>query len=105
MKVFWFIFSLFVFTLSVIPCCTEECQEEELTCSTEHHQEDEEEQKNCSPFCTCTVCGLYACIMEQVQVVNTYTVNESPAASLGNPYTFHFTSEFEVNIWQPPKLG
>jgi hypothetical protein len=87
-----------------MPCCTEECQEEELTCSTEHHQEDKEEQKNCSPFCTCTVCGLYACIMEQVPVVNTYTVNESPAASLGNPYTFQFTSEFEVNIWQPPKL-
>jgi hypothetical protein len=108
MKIFWFIFSLFIFTLTVMPCCGDECQDDiSLTCSTpteDHHDEDSEKQNLCSPFCTCTTCGIYACDVEQSHIVKMDQGVTQVSNHKGNPYTFQFTSEFEVTIWQPPKL-
>lgn len=101
-------FSLFIFILSVTPCCADEneCREECFaSCSSnEHNSENQKEQKECSPFCACEMCGLHAFKPACSQVLKIPVNNPSLSARPGNFYSFQFISEFEVTIWQPPRL-
>jgi len=109
MKVFCFIFSLYILFLSFQPC-------EEMTAKTERRAgkafaqtqlqaagQDHEESDNCSPFCICSCCHFSTVYQfKSFSVTNkltTFAISR-PEFSYQNPYS----QTYKNSIWQPPKF-
>ena len=109
MKVFGFIFSLYILFLSFQPC-------EELTAKVALKLNEpapqtqikaaavsDEKSDNCSPFCICSCCHFSTAYQFRTFTVTgklTTTEILSPKYSYQNPYS----KAYKNSIWQPPKI-
>ncbi|WP_460474266.1 DUF6660 family protein [Emticicia fontis] len=110
MKILQFILSMYILTLSFLPCGdVEDCNEVgnvPVIFSQSSHSEHQDDAEFCSPFCICTCCGTNI----------SYNFHIPFLASEDQPYVFtqnlrvaykndSSLSNFFGNIWQPPKLS
>lgn len=108
MKTICFLLSLYVFSLSVVPCCSDtDCNDEIISEHTEkhsqEHEEEEEEEgdcKTCSPFLNCGTCIGF--VFNNLQI----NIDEIPVDNnqFVPVYKSQFYDDFMVKIWQPPKI-
>ncbi|MEP2668650.1 MAG: DUF6660 family protein [Cyclobacteriaceae bacterium] len=98
MKIFCLILSLSVLLLSTVPCCDDNCEEEQVT--TEQADNHDESTESCSPFLTCGVCTGFATLYNNLNIEpaeEENSVNTSHSAVLLVENNF-------ATIWQPPKI-
>lgn len=102
MKVFCFIFSLYVLYMVSIPCVDKDLKCDHLThaAQTDNHS-DEDQKDSCSPFCVCSCCNV------QVVLSGFSFYNQPPVLfqTLNVMPTSGVERLFPSIIWQPPKLG
>lgn len=105
MKYFWFIFAVYIFALASTPCCEDEqIANSSLSTMVEgHHEDDSHEHSVCSPFCTCTACGVHACDAPPFQTPQIQINLLAHSDQKTGNYQSDFTSGFETSIWQPPQ--
>ena len=110
MKVFCFIFSVYILLLSLAPCdeLTAMAEFENANVSQEtfiHNDfQTDENGDDCSPFCICSCCHF-----STVYQFKTFSVTEkitilavsTPENSYQNPYL----KDHKNSIWQPPKFN
>lgn len=108
MKYFWIIFSIFIMYLSISPCCDSgDCKnvsESHQTFNSQNENHEQHHQDACSPFCICSCCGNHLVNINFVSRQAIHIVFVELKERKITPYTFQFTSDFEANIWQPPKF-
>ncbi|MCW3465148.1 DUF6660 family protein [Chitinophaga nivalis] len=106
MKWLVIILSLYVLTLSAIPCCGDDyCCEEQavlIGCGQEHQDHDDHNKPElpCSPFFSCNTC--HGVVVPDI----TKSVPEGVPLPR-NTYYDHAAQplpEFAASIWQPPQL-
>lgn len=103
MRLFCFIFALYVAALAVMPCGdNEDCTQSKLQIElADDHSEHEHESEMCTPFCICSCCGT------SLQVANIFNF-EIVTAVTSKPLPTSYTDsiqEISLSIWQPPQLG
>ncbi|MDP2069136.1 MAG: hypothetical protein Q8K04_09230 [Lutibacter sp.] len=105
MKTLCFILSLYVFFLSVVPCCSDEnCDDEVIIENADNHSQEHNEEKDCnacSPFLNCGTCIGF--VFSNLQL----NIAEIPAveAQFTPIYKPQFSDDFFDKIWQPPKMS
>jgi len=102
-KLFTILFSMYVLALSFAPCADElECNEIYPTESS--HSKHTHEKENCTPFCICACCGQHV-----VNKFNYFTPQNKIKTAVIEEYKVivnqTFISQFNANIWQPPKIS
>lgn len=106
MKFLVLIFTSFIFALSAKPCSdiNNNCQDDIPIQTTEKHNHDEDTDDNCSPFCSCTCCGVQISIVEFKLI----PVELKPFYELSNKILkikkIEFPSSYFGEIWQPPQI-
>lgn len=97
--------SLYMATLSVLPCSDMHNECKDFKAKTEfarQHNHSEDNDDNCSPFCTCSCCNAYV------------TVFPFQPLTLSDPSAFYRAEKFSIqrcsfargylgNVWQPPR--
>jgi len=105
MKTLCFILSLYVFSLSAVPCCSDDnCDDEIIAENTNNHSQEHNEEGDCnacSPFLNCGTCIGF--VFSNLQV----NIDEIPAveAQFTPIYKPQFSDNFLDKIWQPPKIS
>jgi len=102
MKFLIALFSLYILTLSCVPCsCEDDCAESEIsTTATNDHQQ---EKDFCTPFCTCSCCHIMATTLKLNPLTPKATVfNQSEKLFETDQ---RFSSYNNRPIWQPPQLS
>ncbi|WP_120516427.1 DUF6660 family protein [Chitinophaga barathri] len=106
MKWLMILFSLYVLTLSAVPCCGDDfCCEDEI--AMQHGGAGEEDHDHnrpeppCSPFFSCSTC--HGAVIPQF----TLALTPQPAISKNIQFEYieHFLSEYATAIWQPPQAA
>ena len=111
MKVFCFIFTIYILFLSFQPC-------EEMTAIAESradkvsqeetqikvNEQADKENDDCSPFCICSCCHF-----STVYQFKTFSVtNKITASAISRPdfpYQNPYYQIYKTSIWQPPKFN
>ena len=97
MKIIAFILSLLIFGQAMTPCS------DGITCGEEHvtntHDHSQDEGDHCTPFCTCTCCGMTIMMpLTEAHVFNAKEVHFS--------YQFFFQFDYNFDdyyrVWHPP---
>ena len=104
MKTLCLLLSLYVFSLSVVPCCSDsECNDEIITENVENHSQDHNEEDDCnacSPFLNCGTCIGFVFTNLQIDIDEIPSDEEQFVAI----YKSRFFDDFFDKIWQPPKI-
>jgi hypothetical protein len=101
MRLFAFILSLFVLTLSFVPCTDNEtCEEHDTELGADHHDHEGDED-TCSPFCSCVCCGVQGIVVYTFHF--SFIETEPITASACSNYVTSESNYF-YSFWQPPKL-
>ena len=109
MKVFCFIFSIYILFLSLQPCeelkANVELRVNKTTRQTQMRAAEKasQESDDCSPFCICSCCHFSTAYQFRTFTVTgklTTTEILSPKYSYQNPYS----KAYKNSIWQPPKI-
>lgn len=100
MKTLCIILSLYVFALSVVPCCSDDNCDDEII---ENHSQEPKEEGDCnacSPFLNCGTCIGFVFTNLQIDI------DEIPAVinQFVPFYKQQFSDDFFYKIWQPPKI-
>src|SRR6185436_3045091 len=100
MKYLYFIFAVYVFMLSSIPCNESETQDCKRisSISYQHAHQHQEESDDCSPFCQCACCQGTILVVSKI-IITPVTLSLSPLCS---HYSVGFTPQVLNSIWQPP---
>ncbi|WP_420989233.1 DUF6660 family protein [Chitinophaga sp. CC14] len=99
------IFSLYVLTLSAIPCCGDDycCEDEQAFVGEGKHSDHDNHNKPelpCSPFFSCNTC--HGAVVPEIDRA---AFNEvSAPRSIYADYIEKSLPEFSAAIWQPPQL-
>lgn len=109
MRVFSFIFIIYILLLSVMPC-------DEMTANAElrfdensyqiqrqNNAPTDESGDDCSPFCICSCCHFSTAFQFKTFAVTskiTVSVGFKPENLYRNPYA----QTYKTSIWQPPKI-
>jgi hypothetical protein len=105
MKNFWMLFSLFLLTLSVYPCGEAEvCETSDKISKLSDHRNHSHETEQCTPFCTCSHCPA-AAFYPQIPLFDFKVKSAYASQNPTNHYTFIYTKDFSLKIWQPPKIS
>lgn len=99
MKLLIVILAFFVFGLSTIPC-TDGISEDDNITLTENHSDHS--QDDCTPFCTCTCCGI--AIPFKVMVFEDEDLNIKIISHHFNLNDL-YTQGFITSVWQPPAVS
>jgi len=103
MKIFAYIFSIYLALLTVIPCCTfDDCPDDKVkTEQSADHESGDKDCGSCSPFFNCEGCAsasvsstIALFTLEPLAVVKSYTEFLEP-----------FMPDVHYDFWQPPKLS
>ena len=107
MKFISFFMAIYILVLSAVPCsdmhndCNESKSKTELAQNHDHQQDQDDE---CSPFCNCSCCGVFALSVDfsifQLKKPVNFSINKKVIIR-----NFSFVSNFYGNIWQPPKIN
>jgi hypothetical protein len=107
MKLLTVILSIYIFTLSAIPCVDVEIGSAGHSTVT-HSSEKENHSHNkendlCSPFCICNCCSNVT--LTYVPTITYDFQNQFEEIKTSNSfYTSAFHSNFYGSIWQPPQI-
>lgn len=106
MKIFCFILSLFVLSLSTVPCCSvDNCNDEIKTAYAYNHSQDHKDSdcNTCSPFFTCGTCAGSVITGTRLGV----DINKVPfiKEKFIIVYKSQIVNNFIAKIWQPPKIS
>jgi len=104
-KIAYIILALFVFILSVKPCCADDtCNDSDRTVTTEHAH-DQQPENDCGTDC----CLFNNCGSSGGFIFSTASFSIIPStiqlAKQGSVYYSSFLSVFHPSIWQPPKVS
>lgn len=105
MKTLCFLLSLYVFSLTMVPCCSDsECNDEIITEYEDSHSQEPKEEGDCdacSPFLDCGTCIGFVFTNLQIDI------DEIPSDEdkLITDYKSQFSDDFFDKIWQPPKIS
>ena len=102
MKIFAFLFSLYIFALASVPCCAiAQCQDDATSSQKASNSRQHDGCQNCSPFNQCGNC-----------VGFTLTGASTPVGRLPHAVEVIFSNsgqylltQYVSSFWQPPKLG
>lgn len=100
MKTLCFLLSLYVFSLSVVPCCLNDNCDDEIT---ENHSQEPKEEGDCnacSPFLNCGTCIGFVFTNLQIDI-DEILADEDQFVPV---YKSQFSDDFFYKIWQPPKI-
>ena len=107
MRLFAYIFSIYILALSVVPCsdASNDCKSNTTVSERiEAHNHNSDHNDFCSPFCTCTCCSTTASLK-----FTPYKFRiPKPIATSKITYPvrdFSFVSNYCGKIWQPPKIN
>ncbi len=110
MKFIWFIFSIYLVSLSLLPCNdVDECTDFAKTELHKNHSQDKKSdtQRNdqCAPFCSCACCGVngfqfQSHISKEEKKFSFAYTKKQPILYVFNNYKIIY-----LGIWQPPKLS
>ncbi|MDE1192707.1 MAG: hypothetical protein PW786_11295 [Arachidicoccus sp.] len=107
MRIFAYIFSIYLLALSAVPCrdiykiCPNNTIIKELSQSQNHEANRDDA---CSPFCTCSCCNLSAnpkFTFLKIEITKLIVVSKITFPI----QDFSFVSNYYGNIWQPPKMN
>jgi len=111
MKIFWLILSIYLVSLSVLPCNDkEECDinvkvEQTSILKTNTHDQHKHENEHCPPFCTCSCCGAHSyhlqIAIDQFKKNKNFAIEKKQICT----YAFIYSNEYSSKIWQPPRLS
>ena len=94
---------MYILVLSLAPCGDSvECGERNKT--EKSHNNHKHENENCTPFCICACCGQPVASNINYPVAQTVSKPEIFNKSIAI-YNQTFISQFNANIWQPPKIS
>jgi len=109
MKFIWFLFSIYLFSLSLLPCndiddCTD-LAKTELHKNHSQNKKSETQNDQCAPFCSCACCGVHG-----FQFQNHIFKEEKKSGFADTKkqtvfYVFNTYKTIYLGIWQPPKLS
>jgi len=101
-KIFTFIFCLYILLLSTVPCCAiDNCKDktpQTQKAGTDKHNDD---CKNCSPFNQCGNCTGFSFSLNIVQL----QINQQLTQQAFPVYTQSYFNHYISSFWQPPRLG
>ncbi|NEW79562.1 MAG: hypothetical protein GZ086_09090 [Gelidibacter sp.] len=105
MKTLCFVLSLYVFSLSVVPCCSDDnCNDDEITENADNHSQEPIEEGNCnacSPFLNCGTCIGFVFTNLQLDISEISAIEDHFVPV----YKPQFSDNFFDKIWQPPKIS
>lgn len=104
-----YFFSVYLFILACLPCsdsseCADYAQTSQVA-QADTHQDHSHETEACSPFCTCSCCGVQ---VPQISFSNPLPQPKAPVQEETKAYSLYRPSacpDFYGNIWQPPKIA
>lgn len=110
MKVFCFIFSVYILLLSLAPCSEMIEFAESLNkkpsqqVTLQNDNKTDANGENCSPFCICSCCHF-----STVYQFKTFSVTSKqivqPVSTNPNFYQNPYAKEYKTSVWQPPKFN
>lgn len=104
MKTLCFVLALYVFSLSVVPCCSDDnCNDEIITENADNHSQGPKEEGDCnacSPFLNCGTCIGFVFTNLQIEIYKIPSVDDQFVPI----YKSQFSDDFFYKIWQPPKI-
>ncbi|RMG81964.1 MAG: hypothetical protein D6707_03885 [Bacteroidetes bacterium] len=102
MKIFSFIFALYIVVLNVYPCTDSNLAQIHHDSVFEFiphkHQQQSENEESCSPFCICKCCQVTACFafgMIEFQV-------KEIISNLYAEYYYYTPDKITNAVWRPP---
>lgn len=101
------ILSIYLITLSSIPCADLEVYSgihKTAQFSSEENHSHDKQNDLCSPFCTCNCCGSQV-LSYQANIVFDFPVISSVITISLPTYKSVFASNFFGSIWQPPQIA
>lgn len=102
MKIFAFLFSLYIFALALVPCCPiANCQDEASLSQKAGDCQQHDGCQNCSPFNQCDNCVGFTLTGNGIHTDRPPHAAEMIFSHSGQ---FFFT-QYISSFWQPPKLG
>lgn len=104
MKTFCLLLSLYIFSLSVVPCCSDDnCNDEIITENVNNHSQENPKEEGdcnaCSPFLNCGTCIGFVFTNFQIDIYEIPIIEDKFIAN----YKSQFSDDFFDKIWQPPK--
>jgi hypothetical protein len=104
MRVFTFLFAVYILGITLMPCCDAvTCPEESPTELSANHNHSEDEEDHCTPFCTCTCCGS---IFTSTAIPAVITFNTTPTfISHTVYYKLSTPKDYNAGVWHPPALS
>lgn len=108
MKYFWFLFSIFILALTVMPCSeNEECETFIKTKISQNNHQEEHKHKaeQCIPFCTCSHCPGSAFYQSSIFYTFKNKIKFSDKKEQLSFYSFIYNKKIANKIWQPPKFS
>lgn len=109
MKLTWFLFSIYVVSLSLLPCNDIDiCGSFAKTGLHKNHSQDKNTDPHddlCAPFCSCTCCGVHGFQFQNHIFKKEKTINCTDSGEQNDFYIFNNYKTIYLGIWQPPKLS
>ncbi|GGE97649.1 DUF6660 family protein [Flavobacterium limi] len=109
MRLAWFLFSIYLVSLALLPCNDiDDCADFAKTELHKTHSQDkksETQNDQCAPFCSCACCGVHG-----FQFQNYFYKEEKNSHFTDNKkqtvfYVYNNYKTIYLGIWQPPKLS
>jgi uncharacterized protein DUF6660 len=103
-KLFTFLFAVYMLCLSCIPCNDKDENFSGITSNILHEKKNHAEKESCTPLCICSCCGQISIINPEAQK---FTVEQTSIFQLKHSgYNGLFLpSQCLESIWQPPRLS
>ena len=98
------ILSIFILTLSTVPCSDGmDCNEQGVDLNDDHTNHEHNED-TCTPFCSCACCGIAGIVLSapKLFVISQEGYNYTTFIT---QYNSDFISSYFYSFWQPPKLS
>ena len=109
MKLIWFLFSIYVASLSLLPCNDiDDCGSFAKTELHKNHSQDKNTDSHndlCAPFCSCTCCGVHGFQFQNHILKKEKIINCADSGKQNDFYIFNNYKTIYLGIWQPPKLS
>ncbi|WP_456315473.1 DUF6660 family protein [Pseudomonas shirazensis] len=109
MKLIWFLFSIYLATLSLLPCNDiDDCTSFAKTELHKNHSEDKKsdfQNDQCAPLCSCACCGVHGFQFQKTHFVVDKNISFVEAKKQNDFYISATYKAIYLGIWQPPKLS
>jgi len=101
-KIFCFLFALYISALSVNPCYEDDCIDEvNIESNADHEEQEQEESDLCTPFCVSACCPIHVFCTSPFHTIT----GSQNSMILKSSYSLVFIAPVVVPIWQPPKVA